>query len=515
MNGIYEEIRTAIHSVWQRRWLALAVAWGICLVGWLAIALIPNSYESTAHVFVQMQSLLPGKVGITEMEQQKDIDRVQQTLASTVNLEKVVRGSALALQATSDKDVANLVAKLRRDITIKAQQDNLFEISAKASGAGLSDRDNASLAKTIVQKLIDIFVEENLTGDRDENSQTMSFLDDELARREKGLRDAEARKAAFEQKYVGLLPGAGSIDQRMESARAELSQVESNLVAAQSSLAALSGQMASTPASVPAPNYGGNSGITTNRGRIAQLQAQLAEDQAKGWTDQHPDVVATRNQIARLAPLAASEGRGGGDAGMTANPLYVTLRSMQAEKQATAAALGSRRAQLQSDMAAFTAKQADEPGVAAEQSRLDRDYDVLKQQYDKLLADREDVRLRSDVSTKTDAVRFRVIDPPSDPRVPVAPKRPLLLALVLVGGIAAGIGAAFAQAQLAATYATGERLAKATGLPVLGSISEVLTEAGKARRAQELKWFAGGAGALAGCFLLLMLVEFVQRGLVA
>ena len=515
MNGIHEEIRTAIHSVWQRRWLALAVAWGICLAGWLAIALIPNTYESTAHVFVQMQSLLPGKIGITEMEQQKGIDRVQQTLASTVNLEKVVRGTDLALQATSDKDIANLVAKLRKDITIKAQQGNLFEISAKASGAGLSDAGNARLARTVVQRLIDIFVEENLSGGRDENSQTMRFLDDELARREKGLRDAEARKAAFEQKYAGLLPGVGSIDQRMESARAELGQVESNLIAAQGSLAALGGQMASTPASVPAPNYGG-AAATTSSGRIAELQAQLAEDQAKGWTDRHPDVVATRSQIARLAPLAAAEGRGGGGgAGMTANPLYVTLRSMQAEKQATVAALGARRAQLQSDMAAFTARQADEPGVAAEQSRLDRDYDVLKQQYDKLLADREDVRLRGDVSAKTDAVRFRIIDPPSDPRVPVSPKRPLLLALVLAAGIAGGIGAAFARAQLAATYTTGERLAKMTGLPVLGSISEVLTEAGKARRLQELKWFAGGGGALALSFLLLMLVEFVQRGLVA
>jgi hypothetical protein len=28
-------------------------------------------------------------------------------------------------------------------------------------------------------------------------------------------------------------------------------------------------------------------------------------------------------------------------------------------------------------------------------------------------------------------------------------------------------------------------------------------------------WFAGAGGALAGCFLLLLLVEFVQRSLIA
>src|SRR3546814_7014564 len=34
------EIKVALHSVWNRRWLALAVAWGICLIGWLVVALI-------------------------------------------------------------------------------------------------------------------------------------------------------------------------------------------------------------------------------------------------------------------------------------------------------------------------------------------------------------------------------------------------------------------------------------------------------------------------------------------
>lgn len=511
MNGIYQEIRIAIHSVWQRRWLALAVAAGICLVGWLVIALIPNSYESQARVLVQMQSLLSGKIGITPGERQKDIDRVRQTLASTINLEKVVRGTDLALQATSDRDVASAVETLRETITVKAAQDNLFEISAKASAGGLSDAENAKLAKAIVQKLIDLFVEENLAGSRDETSQTIRFLDEELAKRERGLQEAEQRRVEFERKYMGLLPGVGSIAQRTEMARAELNQVESNLAAAQGSLAALSGEMAGTPATIATPGGldGGGSGV---RARISALEGQLAEAQAKGWTDQHPDVVATRSQITRLRPQVAREGRAGG--GM-ANPLYISLRSMQAEKQAAVAALAARKAQLSADMAAFTAKQAEEPGVVAEQARLNRDYDVLKQQYDKLLGDREDVKLRSDVATRTDAIKFSVIDPPSDPRIPIAPNRPLLLALVLVVGVAGGIGAAFAQAQLRPTYSTAERLAHASGLPVLGSIGEVVTTAQKAERRRKLIWFAGASGALAGCFLLLMLVEFVQRSMVA
>ena len=59
MTGLYEEIRIAAHAIWTRRWLALAIAWGICILGWLAVSQIPSRYESRARVFVQMRSILP------------------------------------------------------------------------------------------------------------------------------------------------------------------------------------------------------------------------------------------------------------------------------------------------------------------------------------------------------------------------------------------------------------------------------------------------------------------------
>ncbi len=42
MNGLYDEIRVAIHAIWTRRWLALAVAWAIAVVGWLLVSQIPQ-----------------------------------------------------------------------------------------------------------------------------------------------------------------------------------------------------------------------------------------------------------------------------------------------------------------------------------------------------------------------------------------------------------------------------------------------------------------------------------------
>jgi polysaccharide chain length determinant protein (PEP-CTERM system associated) len=519
MDGLYEQARIAVYSVWRRRWLALAVAWGLCLVGWLAVALIPNSYESKARVFAQMQSILPDKIGITAAERQGDLLRVKQTLTSTQNLEKVVRRTDLNLLVASERDLAAQVENLRENIKITSQQDNLFEISATSGVAGFSNAQNAKTSAAIVQNLLDLFVEENLSGDRAETGQTLGFLDEELRRRERALQEAEQRRVDFETKFMGMLPGEGSISQRMAAARMELSNIDQQLMSAEGSLNAIRGQMAGVPASISTPNLSAGAsspGYATQQ--VAALEASLSQARAKGWTDNHPDVVTTKQQIARLKPQAQAErsaASGGAGSISTPNPAFASLRAMAAEKEAQVAAASARKAQIQAAMQQLASNQAQEPGVVAEQARLNRDYEVLKRQYDKLLEDREQVRLRSDVQSKTDAIDFRIIDPPSRPNVPVAPNRPLLLSLILVVALAAGAGAAFAKAQIQTTFPTQNRLEQVTGLPVLGSVGEVMNAERRATHKQRLKWFAGAGGALAGAYALLMLVEFWQRSTVA
>src|SRR3546814_16945726 len=96
------------------------------------------------------------------------------------------------------------------------------------------------------------------------------------------------------------------------------------------------------------------------------------------------------------------------------------MGSMAAEKEARVAAASARKAQLESGLAQISSLQTSQPDAAAEQARLDRDYEVLRRQYEELLGKREQVSLRSDVQTKTAAIDFCIIDPPSRPAVPAA-----------------------------------------------------------------------------------------------
>jgi hypothetical protein len=105
--------------------------------------------------------------------------------------------------------------------------------------------------------------------------------------------------------------------------------------------------------------------------------------------------------------------------------------------------------------------------------------------------------------------------PTSARRRPAAPNRAVLLFGVLIVGIALGRGAANGLAQLRGAFATTVKLERALGLPVVGAITENLTDSGKALRGQRQKKFFAATAGLAGLFVILLVAEYVQRGMLA
>jgi polysaccharide chain length determinant protein (PEP-CTERM system associated) len=509
MNSLYDEFRVALHSVWTRRWLVLAVAWGICILGWLAIASIPNRYDSRARLLVDINEILPDEVQGGGGRPQ--LDQIRETLTSARNLEKVAATTGLLPAGANEREKAGAVAMLQKNIKVIPQQDNIFEITSSVAVGSLSDADNAKLASGVLDSLITVFRDDQLRGGRMNARESLKFLDAQIADREKALREVEARRGAFEAQNIGMIPGgSGSPAQRVEAARAELSQLDSQIVSAQAQLAAANGQLASTPQSIPG---GGGVGGGVARQQLAGAQNELSSMRARGLTDAHPDVIALKSQIASLKAMADREGTGGG--GGVQNPAYASLAAMRAERQATVSALSARKSQLMGDIAKITAQQIQNPGIAAEYDRINGEYTAFKAQYDKLLAQREQVRLRGDVQTETDAIKIELLDPPSKPTSPAAPNRPLFLTLVLLAGIGGGVGAAFGLSQIRTSYSTASKLERASGLPVIGSITEVVTPERHLDRRKKLVWLAGGGGALVGLYALLLVAEFIQRGMVA
>ncbi|MFM7348119.1 MAG: XrtA system polysaccharide chain length determinant [Erythrobacter sp.] len=506
MNELFDELRAGLWSVWHRRWIAIAVAWGVCLLGWVAVSLIPNTYESKARVYVDVEDVLSKQLGIAG-DGKQEIMRVRQTLSSAKNLEKVVTSTRLGEGITERGALDAAIAELDKEVKVTSEQDNLFEITAAIGRRDLDDAQNAVLARDVVQKLLDILREEYVIGSRTGINTAIGDLDRQLAERKAELEQAEQRRSAFEAQYPDLAGGSDSLSKKVQDSRDALRDVEADLAAAQSALAAISGQIANTPRTVT-----GGRDATGPKAALQVAQTQLAELRARGLTDKHPDVIATSKQVALLARQAAAAGD---DAGGAPNPAYASLVAIKSDRQAAVEALQAKRAALQSNAAALMASQASEPTVAAEANRISRDYDVLRQNYEKLLQDREALKTRGKVEDKASQFRFDIIQQPAVPQKPSSPKRPLLLLGVLFAGLGAGIAAAYAMAQLKSGFATPQKLERAFDLPVIGAISLTVSEAAKAVERQRLKQFGAACAGLVAMFVILLAIEVVSVGAMA
>ena len=531
MDEMVQQVRAVLYGMWRQRWPGLAALWLVCLVGWIVVSLIPNSYQSTARVYVKYNALLPSVTGVASRGngQLQQVEVVRQTLTSRPNLEKVLRRSNPDLSGVDSGALDGMIADLATNIRVAPQgSENLYALAFTADDASMGDKQRAQFAQRVVQNLIDIFVEDNVASDRDSLNEASRFIDEQIASREKQLEDAEAKKAQFEQKFFGMIPGEGDIASRTTQTRTELDKTTQDLVQAQGSLRALQAQLASTPATINAPLFSagrtsGNFGTgtkydpTTTQGRIESLERAVSDGMSRGYTEKHPDIVSARQQIARLKEQLAKEpkakdGSPAEAAAAQANPVYVNLRSLLFDKQSSVAALSARRAQLEGFLSDMRTKQAQMPDVAAQQAKLNRDYDVLKAGYDNLLKSRETVRLRGDIANTTKEIEFRTVDPPTLVPAPVAPNRPLLLSLVLGLGLIAGLAVAFVAAQMRPSYVSEDRLAAETGLPVLGSVGEVVSPGIKRRERRFTTGFIVATGAALGAYAVMMIINMIRSG---
>ncbi|MEY5008028.1 MAG: hypothetical protein RL764_1344, partial [Pseudomonadota bacterium] len=218
MGGIYQEFLLALHDMRIRRMFALGVAAAICLAGWAGVWFVPNRYQAEARIFVQVDNLLPDKIGVSIASRQRQISQFKRTLTSTVTVERLIRDPEIAVFMPKDQRPIDVIIDLRRTIEVVEQQENLFRISARIGFRHLSDKQNAQLARLTVQKLIDIFVADNVAGGRNETNTSPRFLDQQIVDLQTKMRAANTRRAQYELSMFGKMSGTGSVEQQVADA---------------------------------------------------------------------------------------------------------------------------------------------------------------------------------------------------------------------------------------------------------------------------------------------------------
>ncbi|MEO8976747.1 MAG: XrtA system polysaccharide chain length determinant, partial [Casimicrobiaceae bacterium] len=238
------------------------------------------------------------------------------------------------------------------------------------------------------------------------------------------------------------------------------------------------------------------------------------------YTDEHPDVIGTkraiesleaqkRKELAAQKAAAASRGVAAGTP-VNANPVYQQLKVSLAEAEATVASLQARVAVYEGRYAALRASAKHVPEVEAEFSQLNRDYDINKKNYEALVSRRESAEISGEMEATSGIADFRLIDPPRVTPKPVSPNRLLLLPLALLAALAAGIFASFLASQVWPTYFDLRALREDTGLPVLGTVSMVISETLKRKERRSLIGFVSAFLAFVASFGAGLLMLFLN-----
>lgn len=451
-------------GAWRRRWLALLAAWLICVVGWAAVMRLPPRYEASAEVHVAADPVLtPLLHGIAiGGDISGEVALLQRTLLSRPNLETLISKADLLPGPDTLTGREALVKTLAQSIHITPESENLFTIAYSSS--------DPRRAYTIVQTMLSIFIERANGSNQSDLANAQHFLDNQLAYYRTKLRDTEKRRAAFLAKYIQLLPGADGSVSQFDAASDKVRTLEGQLQDAQAHKAMLETELEKTSPMLVSSRSVAAGGAATSAALTAAEQ-HLTELRQR-FTEAYPGVIAAEQLVKALAADAAGKGPGGYSAPERSvpNPVFDQLKLQLIDAETSLFSLTRELKSATAERDRLSALARTQPGLQAEFINLDRNYDVLRKQYQDLLLRKESMQITTAANIDANRVQLQIVNPPQLPKIPVAPPRMLLLAAVLVVGLGGGAGLALLLAHADSCCYTLHDL-RAIGLPVAGAIS--------------------------------------------
>ncbi len=522
MDELISQGLTFIRGMWKHRWMGLLTAWIVAAIGVVVVLVVPDKYEASARIYVDTQSILkPLMSGLAvqpNVEQQ--VTMLSRTLISRPNIEKLIRMADLDLGTQSKAAQEALIENLTKSLEIKTVgRDNLYTLAYRDA--------SPDKAKRVVQALVSIFVESSLGDTRKDSEVAKKFIDEQIKAYESKLQEAEARLKEFKLRNIELQAGEGkgmaeqlgTITAQRNQARLELNEAENARNSAKSQLEAEKNQSTN----LTSRSLLQESTLSVSTPEIdARIDAQKRnlDNLLQRYTDQHPDVAGARRMIKELEDLKRREVQqlrraalanpmpSGGSSNMAAQELGRLLANAEVQVASLRARVGEYDARYRSALELIKTA----PKVEAEFAQLNRDYDINKKNYNDLVSRRESAALSGDLESAAGVADFRLIDPPRASAKPVAPNRLLLLPLALVAAIAAGMVVSFAISQLRSVFYDPRSLTDAVGLPLLGTVSLILSDADLASQKADLKKFASASGALVLLFAIGMVVFSLLSG---
>ncbi|HEY3645475.1 MAG TPA: hypothetical protein VGM16_09065 [Gammaproteobacteria bacterium] len=441
---------SALSHLWKRRkWQALAVFVVAFAATASFVASLPDIYSSTATVMVNQQVPQadagngPGAQG-----QDSRLDAVSEEVLSRDRLLALIDRFDLYPRMRKSASEDALLTRMRQDIQLQRKsgpqqwgQDPTFAFTLSYQGW------SPKLVSQVTNALADSYVDQNNHMRSQQAVATLNTLQSQLSDIKHKLDMQGQRINAFRASHLGELP------EQQATSLAMLQQLDGQLHENAQSLT----QTLQQRQSEAAQKYSGSQADDVSD--LPALEDQLAALRSR-YTDQYPDVVRLKQQIAALkkqqdqrAAAAPAD-----DSQADASP-DTTVKSYQDEDS-----------RLRTEIAGYQARLENMPVREQQLQSLMQGYAETQDVYSSLLKRYEETPL-----PQAPGGQYRVLERAVTPTDPSGPNRMRLLLLCLVASLGLAAALVFLLEQMDPTFHSVDELRAFSRVPVLANIPQIIT----------------------------------------
>ena len=395
-------------------------------------------------------------------------------------IEKIIEKFNLHGGSLKNPSFDSLIESLRARIFIQVTGTQAFSIS-------FEDQDPL-MTMNIANRLTALFIERNLREREERAEGTILFLNKELERVQKLLKQQERKVSNFRSTNLGVLP------EQMEANLRTLDRLQSQLLNTKGALTTAEENKRLLQQQIVLQQIVQQQQQSTSTSQVPQVpdlsEAEAMESQnlevlhdllrrlRLKYTDEHPQILRLKSKIAQLerskrlveANAIAEEER------ESSAPMFAPVAEIETQIRRTdseMARLKADEAQLQNLIKEYERRVEITPKIEQELSEITRGYEVTQREYQSLLDKKLQAELAASMEKKQKGQRFKVLDMAKIPENPVKPKSLKVILLGLLLASLAGLGLVVAKEQFDTSFYKIEDLEGFTELSVIASIPKM------------------------------------------
>ena len=468
----------------RRLWLMVSIIGGVFLVAYWVAMVLPNFYSSSAMIFVEPQAISNELVeaGVGEADLTQRLNLMSAEILSRARLSRVIDELELYQEESEEMLRVEIIEMMRTRISVDPVVPEFEEGRTARDPVELNTFTVTFLAKDaktsadVAQHLANDFVNRHIETRVAITEKGLEFIDTELDRLTERAKVVQAQIAQVKDDNAGSLPEDLPANQRLlEKTLTEMHQAERVRDTAAANHAFWESQVMAVAATADPRDE------ASPIRRLQLLELRLAEYRSRGFTEKHPDILQTQQEIvevrSQIEALDSSDG----------SEQVLTIAQQNARAQQQLAAMNVDAAQKEVER---FVREGDEiearifatPRVAEQLEGLEGEADQLVASLGDFARRRLAARVRVNMERRQLGEQFRILEPAYPPLEASSPNRPLILIMGLVAGVALAFAAVVGIEGADSSFHAVRDLQSTLSIPVLAAIPNIVLESDLALR---------------------------------